>query len=88
MTDLKLIQLSVDGSHTYIMYQVPVNRGIRGKTRGKVNEVLIIGLNTKHLHRFCVNHDIFITNKYVRDSDTEEIILVRKGDTLTYELPM
>ena len=86
MSELKLVQISVDGSHTYIIHKVPVSRGIRGKSKGKVDELLIIGINTKYLHRFCCKNGIYITNKYVRDAETDEILLEREGDFFNYVL--
>ena len=74
MDDLKLVQVSINANCAYIIERVTVSRGIRGKSKGKVDELLITGINIKHLHNYCVKHGIYITDKYVRDADTDEPI--------------
>lgn len=44
----------------YIGYKVKVKRGIRGKAKGFVNEVLIVGMNDEHFVKWCMRHKIFI----------------------------
>ena len=47
-TILQQIVENKDGNF-YFIYKVPnVKRGIRGKTRGKVDELLIVGMPRKH----------------------------------------
>ena len=59
----ELIQVSLVDSGAYFIYSVPnVKRGIRGKTRGRANEVIIHGIPKNKLQDFCVNNEIQITN--------------------------
>lgn len=44
----------------YIGYRVPVQRGIRGKTRGKVDELIIVGVPKADMPKFCEEHGIRI----------------------------
>ena len=85
----QLVQISVNNSGAYIMYKVPVSRGIRGKTRGKVDELLIVGVPIKNdrFHQWCIRNNIYITNKGVYDSRTEEKLLIREGNTFNYIKP-
>ena len=81
----KLIQVSIDDVCTYFIYSLEVQRGIRGKTKGRVGEVLIVGCNTKQLQKWCEVHNLVITNKAVYNSyDMDNPILVRKGEGLNY----
>ena len=81
----KLIQINIDDKKAYFIYSLEVQRGIRGKTKGRVGEVLIFGCNIKHLQDYCVKHNLVITNKAVYNSyDMDNPILVRKGEGLNY----
>ena len=81
----KLIQINISENHAYFIYSLEVQRGIRGKTKGRVGEVLIFGCNTKHLQDWCVEHNLVITNKAVYSSDDlNHPILVREGEGLNY----
>ena len=81
----KLIQVSIDDVCAYFIYSLEVQRGIRGKTKGRVGEVLIVGCNTKQLQKWCIDHNLVITNKAVYNSyDMDNPILVRKGEGLNY----
>ena len=42
----------------YVGYTVKVSRGIRGKTKSKVDEVLIIGIPKSEMESFCNKHNI------------------------------
>lgn len=43
----------------YFIFKVPnVKRGIRGKNRGKVDELLIVGVNRAHAVRFARKNGI------------------------------
>lgn len=55
--DIKWISKNDDGNY-YIGYQVEVSRGIRGKTKGKVDEVIIVGLHKSKLKSFCEAHSL------------------------------
>ena len=55
--DIKWISKNDNGDY-YVGYTVSVTRGIRGKTKGKVDEVLIIGIPRKEMESFCKKHNI------------------------------
>lgn len=55
--NIKWISKNNNGDY-YIGYTVSVTRGIRGKTKGKVDELLIIGLPKAELEGFCNKHNI------------------------------
>ena len=80
----KLIQVSFNEKGVYFMYQIPVQRGIKGKTKSIVNELLIVGIPHKQVDVYCIKEKIYITNKYVRDAETDDPILFRELDTWTY----
>lgn len=42
----------------YVCYEVLVQRGIRGKDKGQVIEVLIVGVPKDKFKEFCQKHDI------------------------------
>ena len=59
----ELIQVSLTNSGAYFIYSVPnVKRGIRGKTRGHADEVIIHGVPKSKLQEFCIKNEIQITN--------------------------
>ena len=59
----KLIQVSLTESGAYFIYELPkVVRGIRGKNRERVDEVLIHGVPKSKLQEFCIKNEIQITN--------------------------
>lgn len=67
------------------MYLIPkVKRGMHGKTKSKVDEVMIVGIPNQKLQNYCIQHRIYITNKAVYNSFTNEPLLFRCGDSLTY----
>lgn len=82
---MKLVQVSINNHGAYFTYQLPVQRGIKGKTKSKVNEVLIIGVPTKNIERYCENNNLIITNKavYINDLDSTPL-LYRDGETMNY----
>lgn len=86
MDKQQMIQISVNPTGAYITYKVPVTRGIRGKTRGRVDELLIVGIPLKNdrFQQWCIRNNIYITNKAVYDARTEEKLLIREGDSLNY----
>ena len=45
-----------DNGDFYVGYTVSVQRGIRGKTKGKVDELLIIGIPKNQFKEFCNKH--------------------------------
>lgn len=83
---MELVQISINPTGAYITYKIPVQRGIRGKTKSKVDELLIVGISLKNdrFHNYCIKEGIYITNKAVYDANTEEKLLIRKDDSWTY----
>ena len=44
----------------YVGYKVKVKRGIRGKAKGFVNEVLIVGMNSQKFYAWANRHHIIV----------------------------
>lgn len=40
----------------YVGYKIPVTRGIRGKTKGTVDELIIVGMNKSKFEEFKEKH--------------------------------
>lgn len=81
----KLIQVSLDDSGAYFLYLIKdVNRGIRGKNRAKADEIISVGVPNKKLQNYCMQNNIFITNRAVYYKDWNHPILYRKGDKLIF----
>ena len=57
--NLKFISKNKDGNY-YIGYTIPVKRGIKGKTKAVVEELIIIGMNKNKFNDFCIKHNIKI----------------------------
>ena len=55
--DIQWISRNENGDF-YVCYKTPVQRGIRGKTKAIVDEVLIIGINKYDFKAFCKKHQI------------------------------
>lgn len=49
--EVVFISRNKDGNY-YVGIKVKVQRGIRGKTKGKVDELLIVGLNKKYFDKW------------------------------------
>ena len=47
----------------YFIYSVEVQRGIKGKDKGKVKELLIVGVPKKNIEKYCVEEGISIRIK-------------------------
>lgn len=61
---LKEIVLRPDGS-AYFIYILPkVKRGIRGKSRGHVDETIIVGVPRGKVLKYCLDEGIEIENLY------------------------
>ena len=65
---IEFISRNRDGNY-YIGFKVPVKRGIRGKTRGKVDELIIVGINQKQFPQWCKEHNIIVTEVELHDSN-------------------
>lgn len=61
----ELIQVNLTPFGAYFLYKIKVTRGIRGKTKGKVDEIIVVGINKDKLQKYCVDNEIIITNKAV-----------------------
>ena len=81
-----LIQVSLNRHGAYFMYSVPqVKRGIRGKTKGKVDEVLVVGVPLKNVESYCEKANLIITNKAVYEGDLDNPILYLNEEGTAYE---
>lgn len=81
----KLVQLSLNDFGGYFMYRLhEVPRGIRGKTRAKADEVIVVGIPTQHMQKYCLKEHLIITSKAVYYKDMDHQILKRKDDSFTY----
>lgn len=56
---IKFISKNKNGDF-YVGYIIPVQRGIKGKTRSKVNELIIVGVPKAEMPKFCRDHNIKI----------------------------
>lgn len=50
--DLVFIERNKDGNW-YVGFRVKVQRGIKGKTKSKVDEIIIVGINNDYFDQFC-----------------------------------
>ena len=67
------------------MYQIDVKRGMRGKTKGKVKEVLIVGIPKSAVENYCQTNKLIITNKAVYETTLDNPILFKEDDSWTYK---
>lgn len=74
-----LIQVSIHDFGAYFVYKVPVQRGIKGKTKSKVDEVISVGVPSKRLQAWCISQGLIITNKAVYYNDLDNPILYADG---------
>ena len=81
---MKLIQVSIIKQGVYFMYQLPVQRGIKGKSKSKVNEVLVVGIPMNKVQDYCLKENIIITNKAVYINDLDNPILFKEKDKFVY----
>ena len=80
MNDVKdLVQVSIHDFGAYFVYKVPVQRGIKGKSKSKVDEVISVGVPSKRLQAWCINQGLIITNKAVYYNDLDNPILYADG---------
>ena len=85
-TNQDLIQLSFNSKGSaYFIYQIKVTRGIRGNTKGKVNEVLIVGIPKSAIEKYCIKNNLFITNKAVYEGDWNTPLLFLNEDGTCYK---
>ena len=68
--EIKFISLNANGDF-YVGYVTKVLRGIKGKTRKLVDEVLIVGIPQAKMNEFCIQHNLvvevsLITGKVLR----------------------
>lgn len=55
--EIQFISKNKDGNY-YIGFKQNVARGIRGKTRGHVDELIIVGMNKSKFKEFCKHYNI------------------------------
>lgn len=81
--EMELIRVSLrsteKGINAYFVYRLPVQRGIRGKTRSKVNEILAFGVPASMLQEWCNKHHYTITNYYVYQDEKILLALNKEG---------
>lgn len=81
----ELIQVTVQSNGVYFMYRLEnVTRGIRGKTKGKVDEVIICGVPMKNVEKYCETNHLIITNKAVYQYDFDNPILFKENGKFVY----
>lgn len=55
----ELITISIQENGAYFIYKIPnVKRGIRGKNKGNVNELIIVGVPIDKLEQYCKKENI------------------------------
>ena len=64
VSDIKIefISRNKDGNW-YVGYKTKVQRGIKGKSRSKVDELLIIGIPDKKFDKWCKEHNIWVQDE-------------------------
>lgn len=55
--ELVFISKNQNGDY-YVGFKIKVNRGIRGKTKSKVDELIIVGIPKDKFPEFCKDYDI------------------------------
>lgn len=62
---MKIIQISRnENGDWYVVYQLPgVQRGIKGKTKSKVDEVLIIGVPKAKFNAWCKKNNLIVRSE-------------------------
>ena len=87
--EMKLIRVSLrsteKGINAYFVYRLPVQRGIKGKTRSKVNEILAVGVPASQLQRYCNDNHYTISNYYVYQ-DEKILLEINKEGTAYVEV--
>lgn len=59
----KLESVNVNDHGAYFIYKVKVQRGIKGKTKSKVDELLIVGVPFSGLDSYCRKEGVVIVNE-------------------------
>lgn len=81
--DQELIQVSIQKEGVYFIYKLSeVKRGIRGKTKGKVDEVIIVGIPLNDVNDYCKKEELIITSERVCFKNLDQTILTRKEGML------
>ena len=75
---MKIIQISQnENGDWYVMYQIPVQRGIKGKTKSKVNEVLIVGIPGSKFDSWCKKNNLVVRKESVDGKCVEVFVWCR-----------
>lgn len=61
--NMKLIKVCPNEHGAYFLYSIPVKRGIRGKTKSVVEELLIVGVPLSKLDEACAKEGVLIIDK-------------------------
>lgn len=69
--EIAFISQNQDGNW-YIGYKVKVQRGIKGKTKSKVDELLIVGIPESKFDDFCKREGLHVEKQNI---ETGEIII-------------
>lgn len=81
--NIELKQISFTNGGAYFLYLLPnVTRGMHGKNKSKVNEILIVGVPYKDLQNYCIKDNIVITNKAVYIDNKKLLQCDGKGNYL------
>lgn len=82
-TEMKLVRVSLKisekGVAGYFLYRMLVPRGMRGKTKAKVNEILAVGVPAHSMQRYCNDHHYCISNYYVYQDDKILLEINKEG---------
>ena len=85
MNKEQLIKFTLTKFGAYIIFKEKVARGIKRKNQPKADELLILGIPSDKLNDWCIENHLLVTSHYVRDSETNEILLTRKEDSYVYD---
>ena len=60
--NIAFISRNKDGNW-YVGYKIKVQRGIKGKTKSKVDELLIIGIPNSKFDKWCKHNKLIVTSE-------------------------
>ena len=64
---MELIKICPNEHGCYFLYKIQVQRGIKGKTKSKVDELLIVGVPKRALSAYCKKIGVVIIDEKTGD---------------------
>lgn len=82
--DMELIGVNIHKFGVYFVYRILVKRGIKGKSRARVYEILSCGVPKRFVEKYCEDNGLIITDRAVYKDNLKNPILFREGTSLNY----